>query len=148
MKQILGKIFLSVAAIGITACQTLPYQPYARDVKKKPRLSGVIALKTNHRDEDSYKAEQMMKSNCGELAVKVLEEGEVEVGQETKTQASTQHEEARRGTQVGTFLGLPVTSGGRNAESQTTGVTSTVAVKEWQIQYECEQPVKSGNSKK
>lgn len=124
--------------LGLTACQTMPYQPYARAVKQKPSTGGVIALKLEHRPEDRQKAESMMKSVCGTNPVKVLEEGEVAVGQETKSSGSQEHRSGSSSTTVGTLFGLPITSGGSNPSETTNTNTVTTSVKEWQISYECE----------
>lgn len=125
-------------ALALSACQTMPYQPYARDVKKKPGQSGVIALKLNNREEDKAKAQQMMSSNCGTAPVKVLEEGEVVVGQETKGTADTTKANAVQGQQVGSLFGMPVTSGAVDARDSTQSSSVTTSVKEWQMAYECE----------
>lgn len=127
----------AIATLAITGCQTLPYQPYARTVKSKPQEGGVIALKINHRDEDSAKAQELMAKNCGANQVKVLEEGEVVVGEQTSTTGNTSHERGSAGHQVGSFFGMPVVSGGRDASDSTNSVASTSAIKEWQISYEC-----------
>ena len=134
MKKI---ITLLVLAAAITSCQTMPYQPYARDVKKKPQANGVIALKLDHRDEDRAKADNMMKMNCGQAPVKVLEEGEVIIGQESTTNANTAHHKGEESEQVGSFFGLPVMAGGKDPSQSTTAKVSTTSVKEWQINYEC-----------
>ncbi|MBC7466489.1 MAG: hypothetical protein H7256_10900 [Bdellovibrio sp.] len=131
-------LVLFCIAAGLTACQTMPYQPYARDVKKKPGQNGVIALRLDNRDEDKAKARQMMSSNCGAAAVKVLEEGEVVVGQETKGTADTTKSKAVPGAQVGSLWGIPLTSGGRDAQDSTQSSSVTTSVKEWQMSYECE----------
>lgn len=101
------KILLSFTAIlFVSSCQTLPYQPYARDVKKKPAQNGVIALKAEHRDEDRAKATVMMQSNCGPTPVKVLEEGEVVIGQESTTNSTTSKNAGESSVSMGSFLGL------------------------------------------
>jgi len=130
-----AKIVLALAFLGIVACQTMPYQPYARDVKKKPQVGGTIALHTEHRDEDRAKATQMMSSNCGANTVKVLEEGEVVVGQTTNTNAN-QNSNYGNKQQVGTLFGMPVTSGS-DASTNTNSTATTTQLKEWQITYEC-----------
>lgn len=136
MKSI--KVYALIAiATAFTACQQMPYQPYARDVKKKPGQGGVIALKPVHQTEDQEKAKMMMASNCGTAAVKVVEEGEVAVGQETRSSADTTKRPGYAGTQVGTLFGLPVTSGGSHATDSTSGTAVTTSIKEWQISYEC-----------
>ena len=131
---------LITLAAALTACQAMPYQPYARDVKKKPGQSGVIALKPGHQTEDQEKAKGMMSSNCGTTPVKVIEEGEVAVGQEVKSNADTTKRQGYAGTQVGSLFGLPITSGGANPTDSTSGTATTTAIKEWQISYECVTP--------
>ena len=73
MKKSMNALLFLILAAAMTACQSLPYQPYARDVKKKPAQGGIIALKPDHRDEDQAKAKQMMANNCASSAVKILE---------------------------------------------------------------------------
>lgn len=134
------KLLLSFAAIAfVSSCQTLPYQPYARDVKKKPAQNGIIALKAEHRDEDRAKATVMMQSNCGPTPVKVLEEGEVVIGQESTTNSTTSKNAGESSVSMGSFLGLPLTSGGKDPSDSTSGKVSTSQLKEWQISYECVQ---------
>jgi hypothetical protein len=130
-------IFILTIAIAISACQTMPYQPYARDVKKKPGMNGIIALKPEHREEDRQKATTMMQSNCGANQVKVIEEGEVVIGQESTTNSNTSKNSGESSQQVGSFFGLPVMSGGKDPSESTSAKVSTTAVKEWQINYEC-----------
>ncbi|MFZ3229707.1 MAG: hypothetical protein WA160_05855 [Pseudobdellovibrio sp.] len=130
--------YLLLIALGLTACQSIPYQPYARDVKKKPGHSGIVAMRLDNRDEDQLKARQMMNSNCGSQPVKILEEGEVVVGQEVKSAADTTRSKATPGMQVGSLFGLPITSGSSDANDSTQSSSVTTAVKEWQLSYECE----------
>jgi hypothetical protein len=131
------KILISLSALVITACQTMPYQPYARDVKRKPQTNGIIALKLEHREEDRQKAQQMMNSNCGSQEIKVLEEGEVVVGQESTTHSNTSKNEGTSSTKVGSLFGIPVMSQGTDPSENTQSKVSTSAIKEWQISYEC-----------
>jgi hypothetical protein len=87
------KIFGSVAAgaiVFLSACQTMPYQPYARNVKVEPQAGGVVALKLEHQDEDRAKAQSMMANNCAGNAVKVLEEGETVIGTETSSKETNE----------------------------------------------------------
>lgn len=147
----LKALLLVAAVIAISACQTMPYQPYARDVKKKPQTSGIIALKLEHREEDKAKAADMMKANCGANPFKIVEEGEMVVGQTTTSTASETQGYGNK-KQVGTFLGMPVTSGTDASRDTNTNATTT-AVKEWQISYECEvakatEPEKAKSKKK
>lgn len=132
------KLFIiSILTFIISSCQTLPYQPYARDVKKKPQTNGIIALKAEHRDEDRAKADVMMRANCGSAPVKVIEEGEVVIGQESVTNANTSQQRGQESEQVGSFFGLPVMAGGKDPSQTTTAKVATTQVKEWQIHYEC-----------
>lgn len=130
-------ILISALAIAISACQSLPYQPYARDVKKKPNTNGIIALKLDHREEDRAKAQTMMSSNCLNSNVKILEEGEVVIGQESSTDSKTSKSAGTSSSQVGSLFGLPVMSGGQDPTDTTNSRVSTTQVKEWQINYEC-----------
>ncbi len=126
-----------ILVLGIAACQAVPYQPYARDVKKKPASNGVIALKPEHREEDRNKAMMMMNSNCGPNPVRILEEGEVVIGQESTTNSNTTKNAGESSTQVGTLFGIPMMSGGKDPSENTSAKVSTSAIKEWQISYEC-----------
>lgn len=143
MKNLMNAfLFLALAAV-MTACQSLPYQPYARDVRKKPAQGGVIALKPEHRDEDQAKAKQMMAKNCGNSTVKVLEEGEVIIGQEVKSESDTTKKDAMGAVSVGSLFGIPVTSGSRDAQDSTASSAVTTTLKEWQISYECANQITS-----
>ncbi len=137
--------FAQVAAclplLALVACQTMPYEPYARDVKKRPGSGGVIALKGTHRDEDRAKAQSMMTQTCGGTAIKIVEEGEVVVGTETVSNSRQDYNAGTPGRQVGTLWGMPVTSGGSSPNSNTSTSSTTNAVKEWNITYECEKAV-------
>lgn len=125
-------------SITIFGCQAVPYQPYARDVKKKPGKEGVIALRQVNRPEDRALAEQMMTQNCAGKEVKVIEEGEVVIGEKTKSSGSESHVPGKSGKQVGTLFGLPITSGGRNSGTESSSESEKVQLKEWQISYECD----------
>lgn len=126
-------VVLAIAAV-VAACATVPYQPYAREVKKKPQEGGVIALKTEHRPEDRQRADYLMAANCGSNAtVKVTEEGEVEVGEKTNSNASKTHGEKNEGFSIG---GLNFISGSKPSED-TSSTTETIKLKEWQIAYNC-----------
>jgi hypothetical protein len=139
--KMLALVLVALPLLSLVGCQTMPYQPYAREVKRQPGRGGEIALKTEHRDEDRAKAQSMMGSNCGSNAIKVLEEGEVVVGQTTNSNASQTHNAGTQGTTVGTFFGLPITSGGKQASNDTSMSATTTALKEWNIKYECETSV-------
>jgi hypothetical protein len=139
------KKFLGLVAAGgivfLSGCQTMPYRPYARNVKVEPQAGGVVALKLEHQDEDRAKAQSMMANNCGGQAVKVLEEGETVIGTETSSKET--NEAGSNGTQVGSLFGIPVTSGAKEASKNTATVTTNK--KEWQIRYKC---VASSESKR
>lgn len=109
----------------------LKYQPYARNVQKKPGRSGIIALRLEHRQEDRDHAQSLMVNNCGQKKVQVTDEGEVVIG--TVTNSSTQ---SRKGgsTQMGSLFGLPVTSSSPDSTNQSS---TTTQKKEWQIKYNC-----------
>jgi hypothetical protein len=141
----LVKVPMLLISFYLTACQTVPYEGQARNVKKKPQESGVIAITTNYRPEDKAKADQYMKENCAPYPVKVLEEGEVAVGQETHGNTSETNRD-RTKTNVGSFLGMPVFSGDAGGkESNSSSVVKSI--NEWQIQYACQKPVSSLNDK-
>jgi hypothetical protein len=131
------KKFLGLIAAGgvvfLSGCQTMPYQPYARNVKVEPQSGGVVALKLEHQDEDRAKAQSMMANNCGGQAVKVLEEGETVIGTETSSKET--NDAGSNGTRVGSLFGIPVTSGAKEASKNTATVTTNK--KEWQIRYKC-----------
>ncbi|WP_413587090.1 hypothetical protein [Bdellovibrio sp. HCB274] len=145
MKNLVTKLFqISVLAVSVSlvGCVTMPYQPYARDVKKKGQSGGVVAMKLDHRDEDRAKAQSMMARTCQPYTVKVLEEGEVVVGQETTTKGNTSYNEGAKGSQVGNLFGIPVISGQKDPSQATETASSTTQIKEWQINYECEKTSK------
>lgn len=131
------KLMALAVFAALSACQTMPYQPYARDVKKKPNQNGVIALRLEHRDEDRAKAQMMMESNCRPSPVKVLEEGEVVIGQESTTNSNTSKNAGEASQSMGSLFGIPLTSGGKDPSETTSAKVSTTNVKEWQISYEC-----------
>ncbi len=137
MKKLLFASFIAIPiSLLFLGCQTVPYQGQARDVKKKPQEGGVLALPLDPRDEDRMKAEVKMKQNCQNMSYKIVEEGEVVIGQKTN---STGREDNRENTQrkVGSLWGIPLVSGdsgGKNTSSSTT----TESIKEWQISYECQ----------
>lgn len=129
-----GTKFISMLAglMLLNSCAgMMKYHPYARNVKRKPGSSGIVALKLNHRQEDRDYSETLMKGNCGEKKIKILDEGEVVIG--TVTNSNSQ---SRKGgeTQMGSLFGLPVTSTTPNSTSQST---TTTQKKEWQIKYTC-----------
>ncbi len=139
---IIGRLLI----MGIVGCQSLPYQPYARDVKKRPQQSGLIALNLNHRQEDSALAQKMMASNCGQLKVKVIEEGEVVIGEKTTSNSNQRYESGESDATVGHFFGMPVVAAGKDPSTKTSAEASRMQIKEWQINYECENEIKSTSS--
>lgn len=129
------KFFVLIGLLILTGCQTV-YVPQARDVKRKPQAGGIIALKTEHRDEDRQKAEMMMQSNCKPKRFTILEEGEVITGQETKTSGNETNRDDNRHP-AGSLFGIPVMAGQAGGkETQSSAVTTQL--KEWQISYSCE----------
>ena len=135
--NLLKKLVLALPVAFFAGCQTMPYQPYAREVKRKPGVGGEIALKTEHRDEDRAKAQATMDSNCGSSIVKVEEEGEVTVGQTTNSQTNQDYRSGTHGAKVGSLFGVPIVSGGTSAGSDTTGTSVTTDLREWVIKYSC-----------
>jgi hypothetical protein len=139
------KFVVALSLLMMAGCQTV-YTPKAREVKKKPKSSGVIAMPTNYRPEDKDKADYYMKQNCGPFAVNITDEGEAVVGQSTKNTASATNREDSRG-QVGNLFGIPVMSGtGSGVDSQSSSITEQI--KEWQITYVCEPPTSSKTTKR
>lgn len=130
------KLVVLAPALLIVACATVPYQPYAREVKKKPREGGTIALKSEHRPEDRARAEFLMGANCGASStVSVTEEGEVVVGEKTNS-SSNRHQQMERdsGFSIG---GIAFASGSGRPGENTSTESSTVQLKEWHIAYQC-----------
>ncbi|MCO5142307.1 MAG: hypothetical protein M9962_04360 [Oligoflexia bacterium] len=129
------KYLLSLMVIGfiISSCATLPYEPYAREVKKKPRNGGVIALRMNNRAEDRMKAESLMRYNCGDSnIVKVLEEGEVVVGEQTSSTSSRNNYPTS-----GLSFGSSGFSFGSASTDERETHSTTNQIREWQLTYEC-----------
>ena len=128
------KLLVAVAFL-VVGCATVPYQPYAREVKKKPREGGIIALKTEHRPEDRVRADYLMAQNCStDHTVKVNEEGEVVTGAKTRTAQNKYNENREQGFRIG---GMQFGTGQTRPEENTNSVSETEQVKEWQISYEC-----------
>lgn len=128
-----NKILFALVVAMLMGCQSMPYKPYARKVQVQPNKGGVVAMYTEHRDEDRAMAEGIMSNSCSNSGYSILEEGEVVVG--TVTNAKSEFSDAKAGTQVGSLWGIPLTSGGKDASTQTSSETSQK--KEWQIKYEC-----------
>ena len=142
MKNLIKYTFVVGSMLaGLVGCQTMPYQGQAHDVKRKPQLEGIVAIPVDPRPEDRAKADEHMKSNCGAMAVKVLEEGEVVVGQETQTSGNETNRESSR-YKAGSLFGMPV-MGGSAGGKDTNSNTVTKAVKEWQISYQCDTGAKT-----
>lgn len=136
---------ISCSALLATACATMPYEPYAREVKKKPREGGVIALRSVHRPEDRARADFLMAGNCGsDAVVKVSEEGEVVVGEKTNSSSNRRREEEMgSGFRIGGIAFASAVPGeNTNTQSETT------QVKEWQISYECSPIEQPGRGKR
>jgi hypothetical protein len=134
-KKLSAAVF--VLALTMAGCQTVPYVGQAREVKRKPKVEGIIALAPQFRDEDRAKAEEKMQSNCAPNPVKILEEGEVVVGQEVKSNAK-ESDRASTQTKLGSVFGIPVTSGQAGGKDVASSSTTT-SLKEWQISYACDQ---------
>ena len=137
MKPYLVSASLTLTLVTLAGCQTVPYVGQAREVKRKPQTEGIIALNPNHRDEDRAKADEKMKSNCSPYPVKILEEGEVVVGQEVKSTANETDRQSSK-TKIGSLFGVPLVSG-TDAGKDTSSSSTTTSLKEWQISYSCEQ---------
>lgn len=130
------KLVALAPALLIVACATIPYEPYAREVKKKPREGGTIALKAEHRPEDRARAEYLMGANCGSAAsVSVSEEGEVVVGEKTNSNSNrNQQSQYDSGFSIG---GVAFASGNPRQGENTRTESSTTQLKEWHIAYQC-----------
>jgi len=126
---------LLLAIFVLAGCASMHYEPYAREVKKKPREGGVIALKTEHRPEDRARADFLMSANCGqESIVRVAEEGEVVVGE--KTNSTTNKAQENQSESVFRLGGIAFASPGRPGENTNTQ-SQTIHLKEWHISYQC-----------
>jgi hypothetical protein len=120
----------------LSGCATQPYMGQARDVKRKPQDGGVVSIPTNFRDEDRARAEDKMRSNCGQKPFQVLEEGEIAVGEETKT-SGRETDRASTETSVGSLFGMNIISGEAGGKDTSSSSVKT-AVKEWHISYKCD----------
>lgn len=128
-------VLLAGFALVYSGCQTVPYEGQARDVKRKPQEEGIIAIPTNYKDEDRSKAVQKMQSNCTPGVYKILEEGEVAVGQETKS-SGKETDRASTERSAGSLFGIPLTTGEASGKNTETSQVTT-SLKEWQISYRC-----------
>jgi hypothetical protein len=88
----------------------------ARVVTVQPGRGGVIAIAPANDPEARQKADVIMKQNCGEKKVEIVEEGEAVVGQ-TISNSST-----------GNVAGGSIYSSGTSYASNQT---------EWRITYKC-----------
>ena len=128
-------ITIAAASLFLSGCATAPYQGQAHDIKRKPQVEGVVGIPVNFRDEDRAKAEQHMQSNCGTTGYKIMEEGEVAIGETTKSSGKETNRDSTK-HQVGSLFGMPLTSG-ENGGKNTEGTQTTTSIKEWQISYRC-----------
>lgn len=126
-----------VTLVFCSSCQMMQYQPYAKDVKKKPTQGGIVAMRSNYRDEDRAKAESMMQRNCSPIRYTVLEEGEVVIGQSTATTGNESYSAGSDGKEVGSFLGMPVVAGAKDPSKSLNSSSTVTNLTEWQIQYKC-----------
>jgi hypothetical protein len=125
------KIALSIVLLVLAGCAVAPPpQAYAREVKRKPQSSGVIALHQAPTPGDRQLADSMMKSNCGGSPVKVLEEGEVDIGEHAEAES---HKE--KGQKEEKWFGIIPVKDEKPDQNKTS--TNTIKLKEWQIVYEC-----------
>ncbi len=124
-------IILSILALLPSCAGMNKYRPYARNVKKKPGRSGVVALKLEHRKEDRDLALNFMNSNCGSKKSQITDEGEVVIG--TTTNSNSRSREGGS-TQFGSLFGIPLKS---ETADQTSKTSTTTQEKEWQITYKC-----------
>ncbi len=138
-------ISLVAIVFALVSCSTAPYKPYARQVKMKPNMNGVIAMRTDYVPEDRTLAEQMMTKNCGENTVTILEEGEVEVGTKTVSSSSVRDEKEANGFSMGGFKML---TGGSTDVKNKEGTSQVEKLKEWQINYNCTSVAKAGKAKR
>lgn len=140
MSRILGFAVL----LTVVGCATQPYKPYAREIKKKPGVEGTIALKPEHVPEDRTYADSLMVKNCGTKEVNVLEEGEMQVGTTTSSNSQARDEKEENGFNLG---GMKFLSGGQTDVKNTNKTSTTVAVKEWHIAYNCGTAAKTAKKK-
>lgn len=128
----LNLLALITLSLLLNSCAGMnKYRPYARNVKKKPGRSGVVALKLEHRKEDRDLAKSFMNENCGKKKLNILDEGEVVIGTTTNSKSKT-----REGgtSNFGSLFGVPLKTQSADSTSQTS---TTTQEKEWQISYKC-----------
>ena len=134
-------VLAAVGSLMLSACQTVPYQGQARNVKMKPQVDGVISIPVEHREEDRQKAETTMANNCKPYVAQVLEEGEVAVG--TKVDSNGKEtDRASSERQLGSLFGIPLTTG-EGAGKNTSSSSTTTQLKEWHINYKCNRSQKT-----
>jgi hypothetical protein len=134
----IGAVSSAISAalfLGLSGCQTIPYQGQARDVKRRPGDGGIVAMKVDHRPEDRLVAEEKMRTNCAGLELKIESEEEVVVGQKVEGNSRDTNRESNK-QQVGSLFGIPVISGEEGGVDTQTSSTTT-QLKEWQIAYKC-----------
>jgi hypothetical protein len=125
------KIALWFFLLVLAGCAAAPPPPaYAREVKRKPLASGVIALHQAPTPGDRKLADSMMKTNCGESPVRVLEEGEVDIGEHAEGES---HKD--KGQKEEKWFGIIPVKDEKPDQNKTS--TNTTKLKEWQIVYEC-----------
>ncbi len=125
---------VSASVLLLTACETVPYQGSARDVRRKPGVSGTIAVPLNPQQVDRDRATEHMISNCGNGNYKIIEEGEVVVGETTQSDQRNYRDNYQQPTS--SYGGMPVYSvdaGG--IDTHATQIRTQM--KEWQLGYEC-----------
>lgn len=140
----MSRILAFAALLAVVSCATGPYKPYAREVKKKPGMEGVIALKPEFITEDRTFADTLMAKNCGTKPVNVLEEGEVAVGQTTSSNSQVRKEKEDNGFNMG---GMKFLTGGQTDVDNKAAQSTTTAIKEWQISYNCQTEVAKATPK-
>lgn len=125
----------AITALGVSACQTVPYEGQARNVSLKPKALGVISIPTDSRNEDRAKADELMMRNCSPYLPEVTSEGEVAVGTKVDSKEKTT-ERASSERKVASLFGIPVTTGEAGGTDGTSSSTTT-QLKEWHISYKC-----------
>lgn len=118
-------------AVAVAGCSTVPY---AREVKKRPADGGVIALRSAHTTEDRAHADSLMRTNCGSNQARIMEEGEIVIGQRTNSDARTSNE---RSESSGFSIGGVKFGGASDPYQRTSGSSETTQMTEWQISYQC-----------
>src|SRR5687767_1725993 len=124
-----------VTLLSFVSCATQPYKPYAREIKKKPGIEGTIALRPEYVPEDRTYADTVMAKNCGISPITVLEEGEVQIGSTTSSNTKAHDEKVANGFDMGG--GFKYLTGGAKDVKNTEKSSTTMAVKEWHIVYNC-----------